>query len=141
MYATLEDLRARYGDDELIQISDLDGAADAIDAGRVERAISVATDQVESYLRKRYTVPLTTVPVSIVEAVCVLARHWLASNGRTMPTEQMNRERDAQLRWLRDLASGLTSLEGASEVKASPGAAARVSDRERRFEPGSGRIW
>lgn len=141
MYATLDDMRARYGDDELIQISDLDGAADAIDAGRVESAIAVAGDQVGSYLRKRYALPLTAVPVSIVEATCVLARHWLASNGRTMPTEQMNRERDAQLRWLRDLASGLVTLEGASEVRASPAAGARVSDRVRRFEPGSRRLW
>jgi len=141
VYATLDDLRARYGDDELRQISDLDGAADAIDAGRVEQAIAVATDQVGSYLRKRYALPLTTVPVSIVEATCIIARHWLATSGRSMPTEQMNRERDAQLRWLRDLASGLVTLEGAAEVKASPGASARVSDRERRFEPGSGRLW
>lgn len=139
-YATLDDLRARFGESELVALSVLE-SGEEIDAARVDEAIAVAVDQVESYLRKRYTVPLASVPRSVRDATCVLAGAWLAeTNPRTVPSETQRRAKDDTLRWLRDLSKGDVTLEGV-ETPASPGVSARVSDRDRRFDGGSGRTW
>lgn len=139
-YATLEQLRDRIGEAELVTLSVL-GSGDEIDAQRVAEALQVATGQADSYLRTRYSVPLQTVPLEVRDAVLVLAQAWLAeTNPRTVATETLRQAKGDTLKWLMALSDGRVTIESAS-VPASPGASARVSDRERRFDGGSGRTW
>lgn len=141
MYATLADMLARSSEDELRALSDPTGIAEAIDAARVEEALRAATDRIDSYLRRRYAVPLATPPASIVDAACVLAKEWLAdANPSTIPTESMVSRRKETIRWLEGLASGPVTIEGLATVAASQSAGARVSDRERSFGDGRRRI-
>lgn len=139
-YAALADMTARYGAAETTRLSVADGVIpDAPVAARIESAIEVATDTIDSYLRGRYVVPLAPVPLSIVEAACILARHALASGGDREPSEQMRLSRDATIAWLKSLGDGRASLEGVAPVSSAAGA--RSSDRERVFSHATTRDW
>lgn len=148
MYATIEDMLARSSVDELKILADpARGANDVMGERtaaslRTEEALRIATGKVESYLRKRYRLPLETPPAAVVEATCVLAMEWLAdANPNTVPTESMVSRRKETVRWLEQLATGAVTLEGASAVTASPSAGARVSDREQSWGHGGRRIF
>ena len=131
-YATLADMVGRYGETEMLRLSVADGPLPAtVLPERIERALSAATDTIDSYLRARYRVPLSPVPESVNEAACVLARFSLASGGEREPSEQMGVNRAATIAWLKALATGPVTLEGVAVV--SPASGAQSNDRPRIF--------
>ncbi|MCH8475955.1 MAG: DUF1320 domain-containing protein [Opitutales bacterium] len=144
MYATIADMESRYGGDELRRLGVVDGdmaeeLSDPRVQARVSQALMTATDQVDSYLRKRYLTPLAPAPASIVEAPCVLARHWLSQSGATTPSESVTEHRADTLKWLAKLADGSATLEGLTPI--AKGSTARVSDRDKIYDPGPGGMW
>ncbi|TVR05961.1 MAG: DUF1320 domain-containing protein [Salinarimonadaceae bacterium] len=144
MYASLADMVERYGEVELLRLSVIDGPtpediADLRVEARVSRAIATAGDIVDSYLRKRYSTPLATPPASIVEATCVLARHWLSTSGSVNPSDSVTTAVAQTRAWLGRIATGDVTIEGLAPVAQS--AAARVSDRPKIYEPGAGGMW
>jgi phage gp36-like protein len=102
-------------------------------APRIETALADASALIDSYLRRRYLVPLAPVPREILRACCVLARFDLAQGGDKTPTEEMRRERDAVLAWLQNVGEAEGRLDAEEAGVAS---AARVQDRARLFAGG-----
>lgn len=144
MYATIADMESRYGEAELLRLGVVDGdmaeeLSDPRVEARVSEALTTATDQVDSYLRKRYLTPLSPVPASIVEATCVLARYWLSQSGATTPSESVESHQERILKWLDKLATGTTTLEGLTPI--ASGSTARVSDRGKIYDAGPGGMW
>lgn len=139
-YATAEDLIARFGEVDVIRLSAPEGQLDqAVDYARVNLALDSATGLIDSYVRRRYATPLSTVPQEIRDACCTLARYDLARGEQKTPSEQMMAERKATLDWLRMVAEGTVFLDAALAAATAPGiAGARVSDRPRDFVAGSG---
>jgi phage gp36-like protein len=86
----------------------------------VETALRDASEVVESYLRERYAVPLSSTPESLRQHVCAMARYALAHGEDREPTEQMRRAHDGAMKWLADLAAGRATLPLAPAV-AQPG--------------------
>ena len=69
-YATQSDLVDKFGELELIQLTDFDTpAAGGIVASRVDAALARASGVVDSYLAARYQLPLAEVPPAIQGAV------------------------------------------------------------------------
>lgn len=133
MYATLDDMVTRYGETEMARLSTADGPLPAdgepIPDARIVQAIDDAGRLIDTYLRRRYAVPVAPPPPELVRAACVLARYDLALGGDREPSEQMRLARKEVLAWLAQLGDGGATLEGIAPLSA--GSSARVSDRPR----------
>lgn len=139
-YATVADMTSRFGADEVLRFSAGDGALpETIQPARIEQAIGDASVLLDSYLRRRYAVPLAAAPQAVVRAACVLARFDLAMGGDREPTEQMRLARKEVLVWLEGIAAGTVTLEGVATLSA--GSSARVQDRDAAFSNASLRDW
>lgn len=87
----------------------------------IEGALAKASSIVDSYLRKRHTLPLTTIGEDVRKAVCDLAAlHILTYRGFSLESKAdlaiVNAQKDA-VQWLRDVSRGLCEIEG---VDATP---------------------
>ena len=105
-YTTLAALIERYGESELIQLTDRTGA-DVIDETIVDRAIADADGEIDAYLAKRMALPLATVPAVLERTAAVMARYYLYNDA---PTDLVRAQYDAAIRLLRDVANGVVSL-------------------------------
>ncbi len=131
-YATVQDMIGRFGETEMLRLSSVDGDLPAtVNAVPVEQAIADADGIIDSYLRKRYSVPLSPVPRAITNASCVLARYELSVGGDREPADQVKAGRKDIVAWLTQLANGVATLEDAAPI--APTSSAQTRDRERMF--------
>lgn len=106
-YATEADIVELYGADALY-VADHDGDG-ASDTAAVERALSSASDEIDSHLAVRYTVPLEDTP-SVVRQWCVdIALYRLALSHTVLTEEHRTRYEDA-LKALKNVADGKQRL-------------------------------
>ena len=102
-YATQSDIAELYGQAALyVADHDRDGAIDDL---AVERALTSASDEIDSYVGVRYPLPLAVVP-GILRQHCVdIAVYRLALSADVLSTEHRTRYEDA-LAALRRIADG-----------------------------------
>ncbi|MBW6402079.1 DUF1320 domain-containing protein [Roseomonas sp. HJA6] len=141
-YAAIDDLVRAFGESEAARLTAPEGNLEApVDEAKVVDALTKASDLIDSYLARRYLLPLVApYPPAIVEACCVLTRFRLAHGEQREPTEQMRLARKETIAWLGQLAEGSAVLPGLS-VAGSSGAGARVTDRPRAFSSDTLRGW
>lgn len=140
-YATTADMIARFGEAEMISLTaDPGNLAGPVVTARSDRALAEASALIDSYLRRRYLVPLAAAPAEILRACCILARYDLAQGEQRDPTEQMRLARKETIAWLEMLASGTALLDGVP-LAGSAGAGGRVQDRERVFSDSNFGRW
>ncbi len=133
-YATIPDMTLRFGETEILRLSAGDGALPVeIIAATVQRALDDATAILDGYLRRRYVVPLLAPTADIVRAACIIARYDLATGANKEPSTQMKDDRAEVVAWLKMIADGRVTLEGAAPVNAGSGV--QASDRERLLTP------
>lgn len=126
-YATIQDLVDAFGEAELVRATTPDGADMAgVVPGRAQPKLDEASGLMDSYLRRRYVVPVPHSP-ELRACCCALARHSLGFTGSTLPTEQARLARKEAIEWLDGIAAGRVTLDGA--VPAGPLSGARVQDR------------
>lgn len=106
-YATQQDLVTRFGELEMIQLTDRNGAGE-IDAGVVAKALLDAGKLIDSYIAARAALPLPSVPDRLVRVAGDIARYYLHAD---RPTEQVAKAYEDAVRWLRDIAAGKATLE------------------------------
>lgn len=141
-YATTEQLLQRHGNEEIAELasdsSDVDGqllwltvtggdrsAYDAIATGaadlaleRVQLVMLDAQRRIESYLRERYSLPLSAEQIDgsdLSRIQTTLARYFLMENE---PSETVLKRYQDAIAWLRDVSVGKASL-GESDVTVS----------------------
>lgn len=61
MYATIGDMETRFGQQELLELTDA-GLTGTVGTAEVETAIGDATELINGYVAARYRVPLSPVP-------------------------------------------------------------------------------
>lgn len=120
-YATQADLEARFGVDELTQLTDRVGAG-VPDAAIVARALADADAEIDGYLASRYDLPLTTVPPVLARIACDIARYRLWED---RASEEVRLRYEDARRMLESIARGQVSL-GLPAANAAP-ALAEVS--------------
>ncbi|WNJ89166.1 DUF1320 domain-containing protein [Bosea sp. 685] len=131
-YATVQDMIGRFGETEMLRLSSVDGLLpETVSEAPVQQAISDADAIIDSYLRKRHSVPLGQVPQVITRAACVLARYELMTGGDREPATQVKEDRKDTIAWLVKIAEGTVTLEDVIPIVAS--STARTQDRERMF--------
>lgn len=121
-YCTQSDLVTRFGQAELVQLTDTTGSGQ-IDAAVVSQAIADAEAEIDAYLTARYSLPLASVPANLERLACDIARYRLYAD---RPTDLVDiRYRDA-IRYLEQVGRGVIAL--ASTPAPDTGGAVMSSD-------------
>lgn len=111
-YAVLQDMIDRYGEQALIDATrTLDQDRDVVDVIKVNKVLERASSLADSYLQRRYQLPITPVPLTLLDAVCSLARYMLCSGDDNPPSLQVQTGRKDALKWLSDVGTGNATLD------------------------------
>jgi len=110
-YCTLQDLIARYSEQEMLQLTDRDRDGVA-DAAFIAGVITDVDAQIDAHLAGRYALPLSQTPRVLVRIACELAREALAlANGARLDDRTPERSSaNAARTMLRDIAKGTISI-------------------------------
>ncbi len=111
MYITAQTLQDAFSKTVLIQLSNDDSRATAVNTDVIEKAIMVACERIDTALRGRYRLPLTDVPELIKYHALYLARHWLYARRPESKMPDTVKETYAQtLKELEQIATGRLHL-------------------------------
>ncbi|MCJ8161870.1 gp436 family protein [Acinetobacter zhairhuonensis] len=111
MYATREELTKRFGD-EIEQLESMHPSSGTA----VQDAIQDASEEIDSYLAAKYTLPLPSTPNNLKRLACDIARYRLYFQ---QPTEEVRkRYEDAKefLKGVRDGKNVLAILDNQNQV-------------------------
>ncbi len=107
-YATRQEMIDRFGEDELIQLTDrANPPAGVIDNNVLDAALADADAEIDGYLQARYSLPLASVPLSIKRLARDIARYYLYDDG--VPAVVAERYKEAT-RTLERISSGVVQL-------------------------------
>ncbi len=110
MYASVANMVARFGELEVIQVSDRDRTGD-IDHAVVNVALSDASLEIDGYL-SRYNPPISPTPPVLVRVACEIAHYRLLGINNTLLTDEIIKRYDRNILWLKDVKSGKAALNG-----------------------------
>jgi len=106
-YATRQDMIDRFGEEELILLTDRDGSAGMIVDAVLDLALADGAATINGYIGGRYKLPLATVPEVLVRLNCDIARYQLYDE---RAPEQLQKRHEADIDFLTALGSGKLSL-------------------------------
>lgn len=115
VYATFEDMKARFSEADLIQLADVAAIADAqpyVDQ-KLAKAGAIVDGYVSAFYGDRSNLP---VPPLLTECACDIAYHAMF---RREATEKATKDRDAAIATLRDVAKGTIKIDG-GDINAQP---------------------
>ncbi|SHO58796.1 gp436 family protein [Vibrio quintilis] len=118
MYCTQDDLINRFGEDELIQLTDRDGSTGAVVPAVSAQAITDAGATIDGYIGGRYRLPLSAVPEVLERLACDIARYFLYDRSLDPEHQAAKRYSDA-ISYLKDVAKGSVQL-GLDEQQSKP---------------------
>lgn len=120
-YATQQDLVDRFGELELVQLTDrVNIPVSTIDPVPVARALADASALVDGYLTKVVKLPLAVVPETLVKKTADIARYYL--HGKAADKDSpVTRAYTEAMAWLRDVSRGLVELSAGGETPAPSG--------------------
>lgn len=111
MYITPTEVIQAFSEPILIQLSNDDYQAQAVDMAKVVLAIQFAQERIDSALRSRYRLPLTEVPTLIGLHCLTLARYWLYARRPEMKMPEVVKETYQQaIKELEQIAKGQLHL-------------------------------
>ncbi|AUZ85850.1 gp436 family protein [Methylophaga nitratireducenticrescens] len=105
-YCTQQDLIIRYGQDELIELTDKQNLGQ-MDMDVISSAIADADSVIDGYLSSRFTTPIQPVPRSLLRIACEITRFYLYENGAL---DEVKDRYEKSLRMLKDIAEGKMSI-------------------------------
>ena len=110
MYCTQADIEERFGQAELVQLTDR-ARTGQVDVTTVARAIADASAEIEGYLATRYSLPFASNPSVLVRLCCDIAIYNLFAARRSggMIEDVRTRYRDA-VKLLENISSGKVTL-------------------------------
>lgn len=126
-YCTQADLVAAYGEEELLKIQPESSPPvdpPVLSTAAIEAAIQAATDEIDSYVMRRYRLPLDAAKAALLKRRCVdIAVYRLAHDPSGEDNTKRTRYNDA-MKWLEKLATG--------KVVLAPQPQAKIQSEERR---------
>ena len=105
MYATPADMIARFGQQEMIDLSA--PGEQSVNEGVLTQALSDASALIDSYVSGRYTVPLSPIPVVLSRTACSVARYYLYDD---QVKESVERSFKDATRYLQEISKGTVKL-------------------------------
>ena len=133
IYASKQDLIDR--DEGMLWNFALDRETNTLNDTWINQALGHADDEINSYLGRRYILPLATVPGMLNQIAITIAFYWLADRDQ-QATNLLEGRYKMQLEKLREIASGkrdlgLPTLDAQEE--SSVGKVELVQDNDRLF--------
>ena len=122
-YCAQSNVETRIGSVDLVSLSDYDGDG-AADAAVVAAAVADAGALIDTYLGVRFSVPVSPVPAALKTRAVNLTVYFLRL-GRDSVTEDVRKQYEDDLAWLRDVVAGKVNL-GAAEKPSDAGGAPTV---------------
>lgn len=122
-YCVQADLEARYGADEILQLTDREGAG-ATDANIVATAIAAAGMEIDGYLAAKYALPLALTPPLVQQLACEIARYRL---WKDKASERVRSGYEDAVDQLKRLASGAMRLTDVAGLEPAAGIAGSVA--------------
>ena len=120
-YAVLQDLIDRFGEEELIELTDrADPPTGLVDATIVAGALADADELINSYVARRYDLPLSPVPSRLVQMAANIARFNLYTDD---PMDSVKESHARAINFLKDIAAGRAVLDVAGSEPAGLGSA------------------
>ena len=105
-YCTEQDLITRYGEDELIQLTDKQNVGQ-LDTDVINSAIADADSLIDGYLGSRYNLPITPLPRSLVRIACEISRYYLYEN---LATDEVKDRYSEAVKTLKAISKGEMSI-------------------------------
>ncbi|MGY5789057.1 gp436 family protein len=133
-YCTKQDLIDRFGETELVQLTDrTNKPASVVDDTVVARHLADAEALADSYIAKAVALPLSPVPPVLVKTVADIARYYL--HGKAAEKDSpVTAAYNQALTFLRDVSKGLVMLtEEGSAAPAAGGGLVQVNAPGRVF--------
>lgn len=113
-YASQQDLIDRFGTDKLAQLTDkVNRPATVIDAVTTGKALEDASALIDSYVGKRFDLPLSAVPDILVRFCADIALYYLYGS-KAEDDGPVERKYKEALAWLKDVSRGLVQLDDGS---------------------------
>jgi len=107
-YTTQQDLVDRYGEEELIDLTDrAKPPIGAIDTAVLDAKIADADNLIDSYLARRYVLPVSETPLVLTRIAAAIVRYYLYTDA---PTEQIRDDYNDAMKFLGQVASGKVDL-------------------------------
>lgn len=108
MYATKADMLSRFGEREVIALTDRDNLG-VVDDAVLDAALAEASSEIEPYLAPRHKMPLASVPKIVIGFACDIARYRLCGSGVTLTDDIRDRYKDA-IKFFEQVAKGVIGL-------------------------------
>lgn len=96
MYATRDDLVARFGEAEIANLEAMQTQPDA-----VNEALQDASEEIDSYVAVAYELPLPLIPSTLKRVACNIARYRLYFQ---QPTEEVEKRYESEVKYLQRIA-------------------------------------
>lgn len=123
-YAVKQDLIDRFGELELIQLTDRTNVPPTtVSDTVVGQHLGDADAMVDGYIGKVYALPLAQVPPILKKIAADLARKYLHGESADKDSA-VTRNHDAAMTWLKDVAKGLVKLDVGGETPPQAGGGA-----------------
>ena len=106
MYCTQAGMVARFGEVELIRLTDTNDTG-AMDSAPIEAALSDASDEIDTYLAVRHSLPLASTPDILVRLCADIARYRLYDDRML---DEVEKRYDDSVKLLKDIARGSAQL-------------------------------
>lgn len=120
MYATVDAMQAKFGERELIQLTDTEAPyQDAINLDKLNRAIREANSEIAAYVGSRYSLPLPNIPDFLVEIGCNLARYY-AVTGDLSDNDPIKNRYESSIKTLTKISKGELILPGSPAGESKP---------------------
>lgn len=120
MYVTADVMRERFGDQELIELTDnREPYINAINFDKLNAALSEANSEIDGYVQVRYKLPLQIIPPYLVAIGCHIARYHLCTMVVTENDPIKIRYNDA-IKTLKAISKGDVALGGSPAGESAP---------------------
>ena len=131
-YATQQDLIDRYGQDELVQLTDRRTRRPAISTPiRFYARSPMPMRRSTAISPARVTTPVSPVPLDVVQNACVIARYLL---WKDRASDRVLLDYLDTIKWLKDVAAGTASIgDNTAATKPSSAGKPQFNDSPRTF--------
>ena len=120
MYVTVAAMRDKFGERELIQLTDTEAPyQDVINIDKLNRAMQEANSEIDAYVGSRYPLPLQLIPPFLTEIGCNLARYY-AVTGDLSENDPIKNRYESSIKTLTKISKGELTLGSSPAGESKP---------------------
>ena len=120
MYATVEGMKRKFGESELIQLTETEPPyLDAINMDKLNAAMQEANSEIDAYVGSRYPLPVQLIPPFLTEIGCNLARYY-AVTGDLSENDPIKNRYESSIKTLTKISKGELTLGSSPAGESKP---------------------